>query len=127
MSIKKKKTKKRECVTSRQESYFENFLYNKFTLILSILGVAFGVYFTFANPQQSADKIIASIDAKLAQHAAVQDQSEANIRADIKLLRDGDLKDLKADVLENRDSIVGLQNEVVKLQTIIEERIPKKK
>jgi hypothetical protein len=111
---------------TKVESGFEYFLYNKFTFIASIIGVAFGIYFTFANPQKNADKIIAEVNANLIQHEAVQVESNGALAAQMKLLREGDLFDLKRDVIENRNQIDSLAKEIVKLETIINERIPKK-
>jgi hypothetical protein len=106
---------------------FMDFVYKQGTLAVAIVGVCFGVYFTFANPQKNSDKIIAEVNANLTKHEAVQTLSDEALTSQIKLMREGDLFDLKRDVIENRTQIDILIKEIVKLETIIQERIPVKK
>jgi uncharacterized membrane protein len=109
------------------ESKIQKVIYNQVSLVLAILGVAFGIYFTFANPQRNSDQVITEIKAQLDLHQAVQVESDKAIADKLEIIRQGDLKDLKNDLMENRTEIVSLQKEIVELKTIINERLPNKK
>ena len=109
------------------QSTFQRILYNQVSLIIAAISIAFAIYYTFSNPQKQSEIILAGVQAKLEQHEALQRQSDAAVAAQLELIRQGDLKDLKADMLENRGEVVSLQKEIVKLETIITERIPARK
>lgn len=108
------------------ESKIQKVIFNQVSLVLAISGVLFGIYFTFANPQKNSDMVIATLRSDLHEHEAVQLASDKAIAAQLELIRQGDLKDLKEDLIENRSEITSLRNEIIKLETIISERIPKK-
>jgi uncharacterized membrane protein len=108
------------------ESKIQKVIFNQVSLVLAISGVLFGIYFTFANPQKNSDMVIATLRSDLHEHEAVQLESDRAIAAQLELIRQGDLKDLKEDLIENRSEITSLRNEIIKLETIISERIPKK-
>lgn len=101
-------------------------LYNQGSIIMGAIAIAFSIYYTFANPQRESEETIAQLKAALNQHEAVQQTSDDNLYQKLDLIQNGDIKDLKADLIENRNEIVSLQHEIVKLSTVIEERIPKK-
>lgn len=111
----------------KEQSAFQKILYNQVSLIIASVGLAFSVYFIFANPQKQTEQILAATKAEFNTHEALQEQYQEKVAYELKLVREGDLKDLKADLIENRNEIVSLQHEITKLQTIIEERIPAKK
>ena len=101
-------------------------LYNQGSIIIGAIAIAFSIYYTFANPQKESEETIAMLQAALKQHEAVQSTSDDALLQKLDLIQNGDIKDLKADLLENRAAIVDLQQTIVKLSTIIDERIPKK-
>ena len=101
------------------ESKFKNILYNEVTLVLAIGAFLWGVFNFINNPQQQ-------IQAEFDRHAAIQEQQEqndeefqANLLAEFKTMRDGDIKDLIREV-------DALNVNIAKLETIINERIPRK-
>jgi hypothetical protein len=102
------------------QSKFKQFLYNEVTLVIAIGAFLWGVFNFVSSPQQQ-------IQSEFNKHEALQVQQVQSIISQIELLQNGDIRDLKADILENRDELVKLTNEVVKLGTIIQERIPAKK
>jgi hypothetical protein len=102
------------------ESKFRKYLYNEVTLIIAVIGVVWGVFNYINNPQKL-------IEAEFNKHEAVQENYQANLTKELQVIREGDLKDLKADIIENRNELTKLTNEVIKLQTIINERIPLRK
>ena len=108
------------------ESKIQKVIFNQVSLVLAISGVLFGIYFTFANPQKNAEMVIAALQADLHEHESVQLKAEEAIYNELKLMRQGDLIDLKRDIVENRTEITSLRNEIIKLETIISERIPKR-
>lgn len=83
--------------------------------VIYLLTLLFVVYNTFKNPQ-----------IKAANEISLLEQSLEMLRADFVNLRDNHVHtlDVKQDQMMTR--ISSLENEVVKLCTIIEERIPKK-
>jgi len=108
----------------------ENFFTpNNIMFVLGILGVIFGVYKYFRNPQIDSDKR----DALLAQQ--VQWQIEGNERKFQEIqtsIKDAfnlaqnhtHSVDVKVDKLA--EDVKGLSTEITKLSTIISERIPKR-
>ena len=100
------------------ESTFKKYLYNEVTLIIAIGAFLWGVFNFVASPQKQ-------IQADFDKHSALQEQYQQMLIKEIQIIREGDLKDLKADLIENRNQIDKLTVEVTKLGTIIQERIPR--
>lgn len=104
------------------ENKVEHILIDKVKLIYGIVGVTITILFFFGTIELSVLKTRAALN----EHQSVQIETDKATNQILDLIRQGDLKDLKADLIENRAEIDSLKSEVVKLQTIISERIPKK-
>lgn len=102
------------------EPRFKKLLYNEVTLVIAVIGITVGVFNYINNPQQQ-------IQSAFDKYQALQEQRDTTITKELQVIREGDLKDLKADILENRNQVDKLTNAITKLETIIQERIPAKK
>jgi len=83
--------------------------------IITLIGVIFIVYNYFKNPQIKSEKT----DALLTQRFDI-------MQKDFNNLKDNHIHSIDVKLEENGKSITNLVVEVVKLSTIIEERIPHK-
>lgn len=127
MESEKAQLKRRSTDNGNYQSKVQKILYNQVTFIIAIVSIAFAIYYTFANPQRQTEQILLGVESKLNIHEKVQEQYQVTVAEALKLIKEGDLVDLKRDILENRNEINRLNESIVKLQTIIEERIPIKK
>ena len=97
---------------------FMGFIYKQGTLIVAIVGVCFGVYFTFANPSQDNDKALALQQQRV--------DAQAGTIVDLTKTQQNDTQEVKK-AIENTNTQLQLQAlEIRQLTTIIDERIPKK-
>ena len=91
---------------------------NNVTLIIALMGTAFGVYHFFRNPDIKADKIMAIFNEKFKNHQDISKQ--------LKSIEQNHLHTIEENIKDNSNAIRGIEKEVVKLGVILEERLPKK-
>jgi len=103
----------------KQETSLSKFLYNQVTFILAIIGVAFGIYFTFANPARLIENRVILLESDISSHKDLQTQLDT--------IQKNDLHTIQVKLDDVIIVINDLSKEVVKLQTVIQERIPSKK
>jgi len=103
----------------KQRDAITKFLYNQFTFILAIIGVVFGIYFTFANPARLLENRVNSLESNIASYKEMKDQLDT--------IQKNDLHTLDIKIEANQKELESLRGEIIKLQTIIEERIPRLK
>lgn len=82
---------------------------------ITIIGAIFGIYLYFRNPQITSEKITSDLKNEI-----------ENLKSEIKDIKETDLRSLKVEINKLTDSNNELSKTVVKLATIIDERIPKK-
>lgn len=87
---------------------------NNITFTLGMLGILFTVYNSFRNPQISADKLIIGLTDRIA--AVEKDNLD---------IKNNHLKSVENDIKALTISVNELSKTVVKLATIIDERIPR--
>lgn len=100
-------------------SGFMDFIYKQGTLGVAIIGVAFGVYFTFANPTQDNNTALQLQDQRITGQQKTIDG--------LNLTSQNDIKELKSEISGLRIEVQTATNQIIKLQTILEERLPVKK
>lgn len=101
------------------ESKLRKMLFNEITFIIAIIGATVGFISYFNSPAiQNKDEIMI-LSARLDKEVALTNQLNS--------IKDNDLHTITVKLDQNTELIIGLQKEVVKLQTIIEERLPIKK
>jgi galactokinase len=88
------------------------------TLTLSIVGIAFGIYHFFRNPQITQEKMVCLLDEKFKNHTQLSDQ--------LKTIEQNHLHTIEESIKSHSAQIQSLENRVTQLATIIDERIPKK-
>lgn len=103
----------------KDEGTITKLLYNQVALVLAILGVAFGVYFTLSNPTRSLENRINNLENNIISNKELQNQ--------LTTIQENDLHTIQVKLEETIVTINDLSKEVVKLQTILEERLPQKK
>ena len=96
-----------------------DFVYKQGTLGVALVGVCFGVYFTFANPTQDNDTAIQLQDQRLTAQRQIIDELTKTAQKDT--------KELKSEITGLRVEVQTATNQIIKLQTILEERLPLKK
>jgi len=100
----------------KNENNFTKLLYNQITFGLAIIGVAFGVYFTFANPTRILENRVSSLESSTISDKELQNQ--------LSMIQKNDLHTIQMKLEDSIIMINDLSKEIVKLQTIVEERIP---
>ena len=85
-------------------------------LIWAVVGIVVGIAFWAWNNQSVQDINIAKLQTSI-----------TAIDTRLNVIQNGDLKDLKADMLENRAEINKLAIEIAQLEILINERIPARK
>jgi len=86
--------------------------------IVTLLGFIFIAYRTFRDPDIQADKSISLLKDQLQYERRITDKSLET--------QQNCLHSLEMKVQLQNEAIAGLSDTVIKLQTIIEERVPKK-
>lgn len=87
---------------------------NNTIFFIGILSILFNIYLYFRNPQIKTDQVTADLKNEI-----------ANLKGEIKDIKETDLRSLKIEINKLTDSNNELSKTVVKLATIIDERIPK--
>lgn len=82
--------------------------------IVAILGVIFNVYNSYRSPQIETDKETLTLR-----------QDFFNLRSEVKEVKENYLKALQIEVKNLSDNVNELAKTVIKLSTIIDERLPK--
>lgn len=95
-----------------------NFIYKQGTLAVAVVGVCFGVYFTFANPTKDNDTALQLQDQRISSQQKTIDG--------LNLTQQNDTKELKNEVAGLRTEMQTQTNKITELSTIIQERIPEK-
>jgi peptidoglycan hydrolase CwlO-like protein len=109
-----------------QENKIMKVLYNQVALVLAICGVAFGIYFKVTEPTAHTEAITQAnnVAIQLMEQRIVAQRTTID---ELTKTQQNDMKELKNEMAGERSEIQALTNHIVKLQTIIEERIPVKK
>ena len=81
----------------------------------SFIGIIFTVYFYFRNPQISTDKILLQLQ-----------DNYANMQRQVTEIKETHLKAAENEIKTLTTAVNDLSRTVIKLSTIIDERIPKK-
>lgn len=82
--------------------------------IAALISIVFNVYNVFRNPQIKTDQETITLKLEV-----------ASIRQELREFKEIDIRSLKAEIKSLADSNIDLSKTVVKLATIIDERIPK--
>ncbi len=112
---------------TKKETAITKILYNQVALIAGVVGVVFSAYIFITNPQRDTDESVNVVKAEFAAHEKLQAARDAQIDKYFYNLQNGDLKDLGNIIDRQQSEIDDMTKQIVKLQTIIEERIPAKK
>lgn len=91
-----------------------------------ILGIVFGAYHYFRNPQIRSDKIDALLELSMKNLSVKFDEKFKAIEGQIVRLETNHIHTIDTKIDANKQSINLLAIQVGKLETIIDERIPRK-
>ena len=100
-------------------SFVRKILFNEISLFFALIGAVLSVFIYLTKPQQSADVAIEVLKSQHEQQDKTIDDLITNERNDLHTVQE------KLD--EQNVKIESLMVEIGQLQTIIDERIPKKK
>jgi len=104
---------------NEQKEKVQNYLYREVSFWLSILGLAFGAFIYLTAPSRDNDTALQLQDQRIT--------SQDKTIADLTKVQQNDTQEVKAAVKDLILQIQIQQQEITKLSTIIDERIPKKK
>lgn len=96
------------------------------SFVLALLGVLFGVYHYFRNPQIKSDKIDALLQQSLQNLSAKFDEKFKSLDTQIMRLETNHIHTLDVKLDKNAEAVNLLAIQVGKLETKIDERIPRK-
>lgn len=85
------------------------------TYVIGVGGAVFGIYSYFRNPQIKSEKVEITFRGEI-----------DSIKAEIKEIKETHLRSLEAELKSLNSNVNELAKTVVRLATIIDERIPKK-
>ena len=103
--------------------------YSSVTFALGVLGVIFSVYLYFKNPQIKAEKIDALLQERMKWSSESVDRRFAEVQKSIQdafLLAQNHTHTVSTKVDVLNETVAAMGKDIVRLGTIIEERIPKK-
>lgn len=102
--------------------------------IFTLMGMVFAVFFYFKKPQIKAEQFDALIEEKFANHERNQaaefknrDERLIDLRLALQNLKDNDLHSIGMRQDQFAQLMIDLTKSVVRLETIIDERIPRGK
>ncbi len=101
------------------ESKIRKVLFNEITFIIAIVAALSSVIYWVQNPQQKNDVAIQLQDQRITSQQKTIDE--------LTKTQQNDIQEVKKGLTELEDQVEILNKDIVKLQTIIDERIPKKK
>lgn len=99
------------------------------TFVLGIAAIVFAIYHYFKNPQIDTEKRDALMDQQLRLYMESSDRRFAELQAsfkDLVLQSNNHVHTVDTKVEALHGIVIGMGQEIAKLGTIIEERVPKK-
>ena len=99
------------------------------TFVIGILAILFSVYNYFRNPQIKSEKVDALLDQKVKFTNEINDRRFIEVQNNINKafeLAQNHTHSVEMSVNKLVDKVNDIGKDIIKLQTIIEERIPKK-
>jgi hypothetical protein len=86
--------------------------------VFTLLAIIFAIYKYFRNPDERAEKAICLLKEQILYERKITDKALET--------QQNCLHSLEKEIINQKNEILKLNNTVIKLSTIIEERIPKK-
>ena len=103
----------------KQENTIRKVFFNEITIAATIISVAAGVIFWITGPQNANNLEIQRIKDQM--------DSQQKVQLQIQNIKDNDLHTIEGKVSDLQDQVNDLQQEVVKVETLLNERLPAKK
>jgi len=100
----------------QQDSKIRKILFNEVSLIIAICGIILGGFIYLTDPSKSNTLALALQNARITE--------QQRIVVELTKTQQDDIKEVKNETTGMRNEIQFLTNNIIKLQTIIEERIP---
>lgn len=101
------------------ENKIRKVLYNEVSFVIAVVGVVIGVFIFFADPNKSNQVALVLQDARITSQQKIVDE--------LTRTQQNDIKEVKNEIAGFRSEVQNLTNSIIRLQTIIEERIPNPK
>lgn len=99
-----------------EESTIRKVMFNEVSFVIAIIGVVIGVFVFLTDPGKDNNMALQLQDARITDQRETIDE--------LTLIQQNEMREVKGEIVGLRSEIQVLTNTVVKLSTIIEERIP---
>ena len=106
-------------IMEKQESKIRKVFFSEVTIAVTIVSVSAGFIFWITGPQNTSNLEIQRIKDQM--------DSQQKMQLQIQNIKDNDLHTIEGKVSDLQDQVNDLQQEVVKVDTLLDERLPAKK
>ena len=106
-------------IMEKQESKIRKVFFSEVTIAVTIVSVSAGFIFWITGPQNTSNLEIQRIKDQM--------DSQQKMQLQIQNIKDNDLHTIEGKVSDLQDQVNDLQQEVVKVETLLNERLPAKK
>ena len=106
-------------IMEKQESKIRKVFFSEVTVAVTIVSVSAGFIFWITGPQNTSNLEIQRIKDQM--------DSQQKMQLQIQNIKDNDLHTIEGKVSDLQDQVIDLQQEVIKVETLLDERLPAKK
>jgi hypothetical protein len=108
------------------ETKMQSFLYRQVSLVVGVIALAFTVYFYLTEPGKHTEELSHANDTAI-QLMEARIIGQRTTIDELTKIQQNDTKELKNEVAGLRVEMQAGTNQLVKIQTILEERLPQKR
>ena len=109
----------RQNIMEKQESKIRKVFFSEVTVAVTIVSVSAGFIFWITGPQNTSNLEIQRIKDQM--------DAQQKMQLQIQNIKDNDLHTIEGKVSDLQDQVIDLQQEVIKVETLLDERLPAKK
>ena len=106
-------------IMEKQESKIRKVFFSEVTVAVTIVSVSAGFIFWITGPQNTSNLEIQRIKDQM--------DAQQKMQLQIQNIKDNDLHTIEGKVSDLQDQVIDLQQEVIKVETLLDERLPAKK
>ena len=109
----------RQNIMEKQESKIRKVFFSEVTVAVTIVSVSAGFIFWITGPQNTSNLEIQRIKDQM--------DAQQKMQLQIQNIKDNDLHTIEGKVSDLQDQVIDLQQEIIKVETLLDERLPAKK
>ena len=106
-------------IMEKQESKIRKVFFSEVTVAVTIVSVSAGFIFWITGPQNTSNLEIQRIKDQM--------DAQQKMQLQIQNIKDNDLHTIEGKVSDLQDQVIDLQQEIIKVETLLDERLPAKK